>query len=267
MLIKKKEFIEEDIQKLTDLLAQDFSLHQKFLIERELRILQSPLTGQPNSTHFLEFYYKDNRDWALIHDLRIENNGCAARFDHILINRAFKIFVLESKNFTYGIKITGDGEFLIYDGNRYQLIESPLEENRRQIELLESVLRENEIIPKKMGIAVKPKIKSYMLISPQSVIDRPPKSIFDSSMVITGDLLIKTLQKQTKKAKRIINRIVGASKEIKKDPLMWIACRLSSLHKPIKEDYEQKFGFVNIPPPASADTCNLESSSTNDYCI
>ena len=267
MLIKKKEFIEEDIQKLTDLLAQDFSLHQKFLIERELRILKSPLTGQPNSTHFLEFYYKDNRDWALIHDLRIENNGCAAHFDHILINRAFKFFVLESKNFTYGIKITGEGEFLIYDGNRYQLIQSPFDESRKQVEVLESVLRENEIIPKKMGIAVKPKIKSYMLLSPQSVIDRPPKSVFDSSMVVKGDLLIKTLQKQTKKAKRILNRFVGASKEIKKDPLLWIACQLSSLHKPIKEDYEQKFGFVDTPPPSSVDTCNLDSNSTNDYCI
>jgi hypothetical protein len=175
--------------------------------------------------------------------------------------------VLESKNFTYGIKITGDGEFLIYDGNRYQLIESPLDENRKQVEVLESVLCENEIIPKKMGITVKPKIKSYMLLSPQSLVDRPPKSVFDSSMVITGDLLIKTLKKQTKKAKRILNRFVGASKEIKKDPLLWIACRLSSLHKPIKEDYEQKFGFVNTPPHASIETCNLDSNSTNDFCI
>jgi hypothetical protein len=267
MLIKKKDYIEEDIQKLTDLLSQDFSLDQKFLIERELRILQSPLTGQPNSTHFLEFYYKDNRDWALIHDLRIENNGYSAHFDHILINRAFKFFVLESKNFTYGIKITEDGEFLIYDGNRYQLIESPLDENRKQVEVLDSVLRENEIIPKKMGVVVKPKIKSYMLLSPQSVVERPSKSVFDTSMVITGDLLIKALKKQTKKAKRILNRFVGASKEIKKDPLLWIACQLSSLHKPIKEDYGQKFGVANTPSPPSVNTCNLDSNPTNDYCI
>ena len=72
---------------------------------------------------------------------------------------------------------------------------------------------------------------------------------------------------KTKKAKRILNRFVGASKEIKKDPLLWIACQLSSLHKPIKEDYEQKFGFVNTLPPSSIDTCNLDSKSTNDYCI
>jgi hypothetical protein len=267
MLIKKKELIEEDIQKLTDLLSQDFSLHQKFLIERELRVLKSPLTGQPNSTHFLEFYYKDNRDWALIHDLRIENNGCAAQFDHVLINRSFHFFVLESKNFSYGIKITGNGEFLIYDGNRYQLIQSPIDENRKQVEVLESVLHDNEIIPKKMGISIKPKIKSYILLSPQSVVDKPPKSVFDSSMVITGDLLIKALMKQTKRAKRFISRFIGASKEIKKDPLIWIACRLSSLHKPIEADYKQKFGLVDTPPSSSVDTRNLDYNSTNDYCI
>lgn len=267
MLIKKKEFIEENIRELTDLLSQDFSLNQKFLIERELRLLQSLLTGQPNSTHFLEFYYKDNRDWALLHDLKIENNGYAARFDHILINRSFKFFVLESKNFSYGVKITGDGEFLIYDGDRYQLIQSPIDENQKQVQVLESVLHENEIIPKKMGISVKPKIKPYILLSPHSVVDRPPKSDFDSSMVITGDLLIKALKKQTKKAKGLINRFVGASREIKKDPLMWIACRLSSLHKPIREDYKQKFGLVNTLQPSSTDTPNLDCDSNCDYSI
>lgn len=267
MLIKKKELIEEDIQKLSDLLAQDFNLHQKFLIERELRILKSPLTGKLNSTHFLEFYYKDNRDWALIHDLRIENNGCAAQFDHVLINRSFKFFVIESKNFSYGVKITEDGEFLVYDGNRYQQIPSPIDENKKQVEVLESILHENEIIPKKLGVSVKPKIKPYILLSPQSVIDRPPKSVFDSSMVIKGDFLIKALLKQTRKAKRIITKFIGFPKKAKKDPLVWVACRLSSLHRSIETDYTQKFGLVNTPPSASAEPRNLDYISNCDYCI
>ena len=106
MLIKTKELIEEEIYQLNDLLKQDLSLHQKFLVERELQILQSGLNGELNSTHFLNFYYQDSPDWAVIHDLSIENNGDAAQYDHLLINRRFNVYMIESKNFSYGLKIT-----------------------------------------------------------------------------------------------------------------------------------------------------------------
>jgi hypothetical protein len=46
---------------------------------------------------------------VVIHDLRIEHRGRVAQIDHLLINRVLDIFVLESKNYYYGVKISEEG--------------------------------------------------------------------------------------------------------------------------------------------------------------
>ena len=267
MLIKDKALIEEEIYQLNDLLKQDLNLQQKFLLERELQILQSGLNGELNSTHFLNFYYQDNPDWAVIHDLSVENNGDAARYDHILINRRFNFYVIESKNFSYGLKITADGEFLVHDGHRYQNIDSPIEQSQKQIDVLHNVLIDNKILPKRMGIPVKPKIESYVLISPLSQVVRPPKKIFDSSMVVKADLFIKALVKKTKKAKKFINKFKKLSKKTSDDPLARMALKLASLHKPVVQDYRLKFCLDQSPEPARGDICTSNYQAAGDFSI
>lgn len=267
MLIKSKQFIEEEIEQLENFLSQDISLHQKFLIERELRLLQSSQNGELSSTHFINFYYQDNRDWAIIHDLSIENNGDAAQFDHVLINRRFNFFVIESKNFPYGLKITADGEFLVNDGSRFQNIESPIEQNQKQIEVLKNVLKENKLMPKRLGIQIKPKIKYFMLVSPQSEVVRPPKRIFDSSMIVKADMFLKAFLKKTSRNKRIGKNIKSLQKKIQKDPLIKLAYRLASLHQPSACDYRIKFCLDKSPPPPPLDAGRQISAASGDFSI
>ena len=267
MLIKTKELIEEEIYQLNDLLKQELSLHQKFLVERELQILQSGLNGELNSTHFLNFYYQDDPDWALIHDLSIENNGDAARYDHLLINRRFNVYMIESKNFSYGLKITPEGEFLVHDGHRYQKIDSPIEEGQKQMNVLKQVLIEHKLLPKRMGLSIKPKIQNYILISPLSEIVRPPNKIFDSSMVIKADLFIKALLKNTKKAKRISRKFRELPENLKKDPLFKMASKLASLHIPVTMDYRLKFCLDNRLEQPSDSACRPNYQSLGDYSI
>jgi len=265
MLIKAKELIEEEIEQLKNFLSQDISHRQKFLIERKLRLLQSSHTGELSSTHFINFYYQDNRDWAVIHDFSVENNGDAAQFDHILINRQFNFFVIESKNFPYGIKITAEGEFLVDDGHRYQNVESPIAHNQKQIEVLKKVLKENKLMPKRLGIQIKPKIKYFILVSPQSEVVRPSGNIFDSSMVVKADMFIKALLKKNGKNRRMGNNIKLLKKKLKKDPLIKLAFRLASLHQPSNGDYRMKFCLDNSPPPPPLDAGPQDSTALGDF--
>jgi hypothetical protein len=268
MLVKNKEFIEEGIEQLKRLLSPGLSLEQKFLVERELRMLQSARDGEMSSTHFLNFYYQDSPNWAVLHDLNIENNGSSAQFDHILINRQFNLYAIESKNFSYGLKITADGEFLVFDGKRYQHLESPIEQRLQQMEILETALCEKKIMPKRMGIHIKPKINCYILFSPKSEVVRPPKRIFDSSMVIKANILIKNLLKKTKnKSKRRSKKITSLSKKEKKDPLIDFACRVTSLHCSSVCDYHTKFSLEHVQPPQPSEGCPPEHRSAGDYCI
>ncbi|NTV47823.1 MAG: NERD domain-containing protein, partial [Chlorobiales bacterium] len=44
---------------------------------------------------------KNSKNWAVIHDLRLEHENQVAQIDHLMINRSFDFYVLESKNYAY----------------------------------------------------------------------------------------------------------------------------------------------------------------------
>ena len=184
MILKQKDNRIEDIDELNRLLNLNISSKQRFLIERELKFLMSGNSGESNSAYHLDFSYMHSKNWALIHDLRIEHRGLVAQIDHLLINRFLNIHVLETKNYFYGIKITDDGEFLSYNGKGYQGIESPIEQNKRHIELLQKTIEDRNLAPTRLGISIPISFMNYVLVAPTARIDRPHKQSFDTSMVI-----------------------------------------------------------------------------------
>ena len=127
MILKSKDSRQSDIQELNRLLNLKPTAKQRFLIERELKCLMSGERNEQNSAYYLDFSYKDSKNWAVIHDLRIEHRGRVAQIDHLIINRFLDVFVLESKNYYYGVKITEEGEFLVWDGKTYQAIDLSLQ--------------------------------------------------------------------------------------------------------------------------------------------
>ncbi len=267
MLIKDRDTSEGVIEQLRDLLSLNLSSRKKFLIERELKNLSPGEDGGKNASHFINFYCADSRNWAIIHDLKIENNGFATHIDHLLINQFLDIYLFESKNYTYSLKITADGEFLVFDGLQYQSVESPLEENEKRIQVLRKVLIENKIIPKRMGIPFRPLIKSYVLVSPKSNVLRPPVSIYDTSSVITAAFLIKKLLKQVERIKRIYLKLKRLPKAIKSDTLADVAGKLASMNKPNLIDYQRLFCPDDIGETPIMRRSDKDAAIYRDYAI
>jgi hypothetical protein len=91
------------------------------------------------------------------------------------------IYVLETKNFHYGLKITPEGEFLVYDGKKYFAIESPIEQNERHIFLLSKAIDHYSIMPTRLGVVIPPRFVSHVLVSPTSKItDHPDPSLIQA---------------------------------------------------------------------------------------
>lgn len=270
MVIKNREPHRGTMKQLTELLtanANGSSPRKKFLIERELRNLDPGENGGYSAAHFINFYCADSPYWAIIHDLRIENNGCATHFDHVLINRFFDIYLLDSKNYSYSLKITADGEFLVFDGRQYQSIDSPIEENEKRIRSIEEALRENKILPKRMGIPIWPKIESYVVVSPKSNVLRPPDHIYDTRSVVPADVLTKTLLRQIERIKRTVERIKRLPRAFKIDVLTTAASKLASLNKPVAIDYCALFGLEDGNHLQFSETATQDPSSACDYAI
>jgi len=194
MIIKKRDSRQFEIDELLSLLSLPLPNDKKFLIERELRFMKSGDRGENDSSYYIDYYYTSSKNWAVIHDFRLEYDKRVAQIDHLLINRFLDIYVLESKNFSYGLKITDDGQFLIINNNDYIAIESPLEQNKRHVALLEKFLEEKDIVPKRLGLTISTSFQSYVLISPKSRLIRPSSTRFNTTSVIKADTLKTTIE-------------------------------------------------------------------------
>jgi hypothetical protein len=250
MILKSKDTRAEDLAELNRLLTLPLTPRQRSLIEQELRLLQAGERNEESAAYFLNFHLKDSKNWMVIHDLRLEHRGRVAQIDHLVINRFLRLYVLESKSFSYGIKITPEGEFMRWDGKGYQGIESPIEQNNRHIFLLEKAIADRKLAPTRLGFSIPISCRNVVLISPKSKIIRPEGGI-DNASVIKADAFWTHAQKEVDKMS-----VVEMGKLIGTDTVRDFGERLARLHRPATgTDYMAKFGIkeqvvASPPPPA-----------------
>ena len=242
MIIKKKDPIEPQVKQLEELLTTKLNQAQKKAITTELKNVRAGAKGENSSAYFIDFHCGETKNWAVLHDLRIEYKGKVAQIDHLLINRALDVYILETKNYQNGIKITEDGDFHVLLGRSTRAIESPIEQNKRHIFLLKKIINDTiEILPTRLGIAIRPAFLSYVLVSPTSKVIRPPKKKFDTTNVIKSDTFYTMIQKNIDTMSPIkVGKLIG------RDTLKTFAKKLAALHKPGNPpDYTRKFGIRN----------------------
>jgi len=244
MLIKEKDKNQEQVDYLTDLLERDLSEDKKRLIERELKCLRSGDKGEKTSAAYLDLDFKDSKNWALIHDLRIEHKGKVAQIDHLLIGRMMDIYVIESKNFSSGVSISDDGDFSYFYNDNPHPIPSPISQNERHIKLLDKFLADNNLFPKRLGVSLKPSYRNIVLISPEAILTKPLKGVFDCSAVMKLDKF-SVYFKDDIDDDSALNSMVSIAKVISKESLRSFAETLAFSHQPLTTDYNKKFA-VNL---------------------
>ena len=182
---------QEEIGELEIFLKSKLTPPQRYLIKRKLKAMRSGIYGEKDAAYYIDFYFGNSKNWAVIHDLRLEHKGQVAQIDHLLINRFFDMYVLESKNYSSKLKISPGGELQVYNGKEYSGIPSPIEQNKRHIHLLDLFPKSNNILPKRMRISIRQRFKNIILVSPKPIITRPPEEKFDTreslKMILKND--------------------------------------------------------------------------------
>ncbi|MDH5426110.1 MAG: topoisomerase DNA-binding C4 zinc finger domain-containing protein [Gammaproteobacteria bacterium] len=241
MLIKEKDKNQQQVDYLTDLLERDLPGDKKQLVERELRCIRCGDKGEKTSSYYLDFDFKLSKNWALIHDLRIEHNGDVAQIDHLLIGRMMDIYVIESKNFSSGVAISDDGDFSYFYNNRPCAIPSPIAQNDRHIKLLDRFLTDNDLFPKRLGVAIKPVYRNIVLISPESRLSKPKKGLYDCSAVMKADKFSAYFAGSLNYES--MDSLISITKVISTQSLSSFAQTLAFSHEPIVFDFKAKFGI------------------------
>ena len=175
----------------------------------------------------------------------------------------------------YGIKITPYGEFESCSGKRSFGIPSPIEQNNRHIHFLRGFLQSQDILPKRMGIPIKARFYSLILIAPQCIISRSPGKGSDTSPIIKADKLRTKIDEMVDQNSRISDLpLLGKLSSLK--TVEEFAKKLASCHAPFKVNMRKKYGLletgdpsVNIAPPKfSCEKCRKAISAAEaDYCL
>lgn len=248
MLLKKMDDKQSDIDELRKLSKLDgLSSYQKSSIEKEILITTSGIRGENQAAYELDFQFKDDDRYILIHDLRIEIRGKVAQIDHLLITQNLVFFVFETKNFSSGLKITELGEFLRWDdySKKFFGMPSPLAQNTRHIDVLKILLRDSDILPKRLGLKIKTHLVSFVLVPNGSRVDRPKN--FDTSTVIKCEVIAETISDYISSRMPVASYFSQLGSRVSMDRLKDIGNRLTSHHRPIKVNYRSKFRIFSTP--------------------
>lgn len=270
MIIKSIDPKQNEIAALTALLQKAETPTQKFLIEREIHAMKAGIFGEEDAAYYINFHFGNSKRWAVIHDLRIEHEGSVAQIDHILINRLFQIYVIESKNFSYEIVINDNGEFSLKSDSKVFGIPSPVEQNNRHLFLLKKFVSSNNITPRRLGIPIIPQYKSLILMSPKSVITRPDKKQFNTDCIIKADALWTKIDENADKITPIDDLfLLGNISSFKS--VTDFAEKLQSFHSKSSINYQKKFGIKSADDPIQTviDKSNGTTAQTETkyYCF
>lgn len=248
MLLKSADKKDEQVADLERLLSIAPS-EKKAKIEQELRNIRAGLKAEQEAAYLIDFHLKDSKNTLVIHDLRIEVGGRVAQIDHLLLHRTLTAFVLETKSFHAGLKITEEGEFLRWNGRKktYEGMASPLAQNDRHIVVLKDAFNQIDM-PVRLGMRLSPTFESYILVSPNARIDRPKKH--NTSRVLKADMLVDAIEKRFEK-EGVLETIASMAKCVSANTLEDIGRQLVLSHLRSKFDYAARFGLTDVSQAVS----------------
>ena len=241
MIIKSRDDTKASITALRKLLALDgLTRVQRKEMSAELDRLRKRAEACKQAAAHIDFALNDSHNWAVIHGLRLVHNGRVAQIDHLLIGRFFDIYVIDSKNLATTLRLDAHGEFQTRNGSGWKGIQSPVEQNRGHIIVLNQLIRDGKLTPTRLGLSLNPAFRNWILVNQSCPIPDSPQQ---EAIIFKMDMLDRQLRDFINHASRP-DDILSVAKVCSGSTIMDFACRLVSYHRPATYDFVQQFGII-----------------------
>jgi hypothetical protein len=261
LIIKEPDGSQHDLAALQKLLNERHvdGLTQR-RIEDQIRNIRAGAKGEADAAYQMKLHFGSNLDWVIIHDLRIEHDGLSAQIDHLMINRLLEFWICESKSISQGIAINDHGEFTAFYGSKPVAIPSPIEQNGRHLRILQRLLDSGAVkLPTRLGMTIRPELKSLVLVSTNARVTRPNTKIEGLDGLIKNDQLRTTIKKSLDSV-----GVFQLTKLIGRSALYEVGRQVVELHRPIQFDWALRFSIADTVPAntrrPSASAANVASS-------
>lgn len=243
MQIKAADDRTADVSALEALLERSgLATSTRQRIEQEIRSIRAGVVGERDAAYEIEFYFGKSGNYVTIHDLRLEHDGRVAQIDHLIINRVLQVWVCESKHFVDSVSINAQGEWTrSYRGREYG-VPSPIEQNKKHIDVLDAILRSGAISLPRRIFTMHPDLMSLVLVSNNAVIKRPRGKVEGLDTVIKAERLKTGIYDTWDDSVRTMVQRLVSTVTIER-----IAKDLVAMHRPIAFDWAARFGVSAAP--------------------
>lgn len=234
---------------------------QKDWLYKELKNLRTGIQGEKDAAYYIDTYYRDSQNWAVLHDLRLKVDGEVVQIDHLLVGRVF-VIALETKNFNGNVSINDYGEFSVtYSNGETYGISSPLEQSKRHERLLRKLLDQLGIQARLGGDM---EIHHVVMFHPSAVIQRPDSKKFNTNNIIKADSLPTWHDQFVDKEIGILGALARVHKIRSSETVRGWAEKIARRHEP--EDLLRLPDFM-APRPLASPTNRAEKPNASDSMV
>lgn len=271
MILKHKDDVAPLLAELERLaLIPSLTKRQREDVETELWMIRAGASSEKEAAYHIDFHWKDGKNSVVLHDLRIEHGGRVAQIDHLILHRTLDCHVLESKGFSQEVRISEAGEWETRTRYGWKGIPSPIEQNRRHIEVLSAFLRDHQLAPKRLGITMPVRFLNWVLVSPNCQLRRRGA---EWDQVVKMDMFEKQFTQRWNQ-EGVLETLASMSKFVARETIEGMARALLAAHRPATFDFAAKFGIKSSTPaddarfaPPSVHCCGSCSAALEEKVV
>ena len=233
-------------------------------IETTDKFEQAGYRAESQLAFYLSREFKDDPQFLIFNNLRLEKAGDACQIDHLVLHR-YGLLIIESKSVTTRVEVNELGEWKRWFNNAWQGMPSPILQAQRQGKFLKDYLEAhvetllNKILLGRQSHFTKMPIDVLVAISDSGIINRPKNDKLN--IVCKADQIsdkVKAIATEYRKKDSLLSLEIPY--ELAKDEIPRISKFLLAHHKPVK--IKESLTNANITPISpSVQSPNIDNPS------
>lgn len=239
MIIKGMDQRAAEIAVIERLLLSEPPEATRCALHAERRALLEALKSGRDACCYLDNFFSESHEWALIHDLHLEMGDHEAHYDHLLIGRQLETYVINSRYYYSGLASATEAMDTTHN------TPSPAQCAAPQIRFLRHYLEHNGLLPSRFGVNIRPAFHPVVLLAPLTPLGLPAGGTTEREEVLRADRFLRLFSRGKVAG---MKGFVGIARQVSTTTLHEMSARLAQRHLPKRVDYAERYGLR--PQPA-----------------
>ena len=226
MILKTRDASSENIHRLERRAALETDPVTRAALQGAASRLRADPTTE-NACALIDARFADTDRWAVLHDLRLSAGAGTVHLNHLLVSDRLEFACVDTRHVRRGLERDASGAFRAFSAYGSDLVASPLAKAARDVRLLGALLREADLLPRRLGIGRTAAVRGVVLTDPSLRIGVASDERRDVVGVFPSDALFPMLWERGGR-----RRGAGSGARVSRDALERTCAGIVALHRP-----------------------------------